>query len=276
MIIPHCHSRSRVSPSIHTDGQKISVFRIQSLSVVGSVAMSRMSGIHWMRSTIALWIGLDFAAEAWSSLGQSRARFLSSTAAAFLSSAAVGAVEQCQAASWIQQVMDQTAAAINSGTDDSFVNSFTNNPRYLDQELQMKFGDGPGRSCSANGARRRDDNRDLFLPCFAVRFLLPYIRLSIQTAILGHGVCWCGGLRETRLLSNFPSAKSRSSRNGPKHPPLVRKISFEPIPMMMDGFIRYVVAVVDTACVCAEMETVGNGGEGGGEEPKNDGTRRTV
>jgi SAM-dependent methyltransferase len=86
---------------------------------------------------------LDFAAEAWSSPGQSRARFLSSTAAAFLSSAAVGAVEQCQAASWIQQVMDQTAAAINSGTDDSFVNSFTNNPRYLDQELQMKFGDGP-------------------------------------------------------------------------------------------------------------------------------------
>ena len=67
----------------------------------------------------------------WSLQPQSRARFLSSSAGAFLASTAAIATnpQECQAAG----------------------KSPNENPRYIDQELQMKYADGPGKlyiSCS--------------------------------------------------------------------------------------------------------------------------------
>jgi hypothetical protein len=70
-----------------------------------------------------------------------RARFLSSTAAAFVASATVLVVgasdpEVCEAAA---SLFDNSIL-----TSSKSINTFDDNPRYIDTELQMKYGEGPG------------------------------------------------------------------------------------------------------------------------------------
>jgi hypothetical protein len=81
-----------------------------------------------------------------------RARFLSSTAAAFVASATVvlvtttvGANDVCEAAA---AASCSTTLLDNDGQNTKSSSSrrlFDDNPRYIDKELQMKYGEGPGK-----------------------------------------------------------------------------------------------------------------------------------
>jgi len=79
----------------------------------------------WVKKAVS-WLSIAWTLTTCSSLqSQSRAKFLSSSAAAFLASTAVVGVnpDECYAK----------------------MNDFSQNPRYLDQELEMKYAEGPGK-----------------------------------------------------------------------------------------------------------------------------------
>lgn len=122
----HEHRRASFSPFSH--GIVVAAVLVVVLAVPLLIATA-----HAMRLPEKLPLALSFPC---------RARFLSSTAAAFVASVAfvsVGAndpsVGVCEAAStlFIDNDKMKTSSSIN---DD--------NPRYIDKELQMKYGEGPG------------------------------------------------------------------------------------------------------------------------------------
>ena len=131
----------------------------------------------------------------------SRAKFLTSTA--FLVSSAAMHPDTCEA-----KQSKETAA--------------TSNPRYIEKEMQMLYGEGRGMFCNFVTILFRDCTSSFW-----------------QMGILDPGVFLFVGLQETRRLSSFQLRLCVLSKNGHKSLLFDRRTFFVPTRTTTDGSIAY-------------------------------------
>ena len=145
-----------------------------------------------------------------------RAHFLSSVAASFTGVAVLGMdPTECDAA----------AAAVGS-----------NNPRYIDKNLEMKYGETPGTFfCFGRGIECRKISGMRKIMTTNTNIPPPSCN-KIQTATPARAASWCVASRVIQHRTNSPYNRSDWCKNGRLNRPFNLKISFGPIKTMTASF----------------------------------------